>query len=49
MKGTHLEYKFTLGSWETEALNADGSVLPNGILNVEKDSVLTITIPKWKN
>ena len=48
MKGAHLEYKFTLGSWVTEALNADGSVLPNGVLDVVKDSVLTITIHAWK-
>jgi predicted alpha/beta superfamily hydrolase len=48
MKGTHLEYKFTLGSWATEALDANRNVVPNGVLDVEKDSVLTITIPKWK-
>ena len=48
LQGTRLEYKFTLGSWETEALDSDGSVLPNGVLDVEKDSVLTITIHAWK-
>ena len=48
LQGTQLEYKFTLGSWETEALDATGQALPNFTLTVEKDSVLTITIPGWK-
>jgi predicted alpha/beta superfamily hydrolase len=45
---TNLEYKFTLGSWETEALDVNGQALPNFKLTVEKDSVLTIAIPGWK-
>jgi len=48
MKGTHLEYKFTLGSWPTEARDANGNVVPNGMLDVEKDSVISIVIPGWK-
>ena len=48
LKGTPLEYKFTLGSWETEALDEQGNSLPNFTLNVTKDSVITIVIPNWK-
>jgi predicted alpha/beta superfamily hydrolase len=48
MSGTRLEYKFTLGSWETEALSADGSTLPNFSLTVEKDTVISVLIPGWK-
>ncbi len=48
LKGTPLEYKFTLGSWETEALDEQGKGLPNFILDVEKDTVISIEIPKWK-
>lgn len=49
LQGTQLEYKFTLGSWETEALDENMNVLPNGILNVEKDSVITVDITQWKS
>ncbi|MEA3391677.1 MAG: alpha/beta hydrolase-fold protein [Candidatus Marinimicrobia bacterium] len=49
MQETHLEYKFTLGSWETEALDANGQAVPNFKLTVEKDSVVTIMIPRWKS
>ncbi len=48
MSGTQLEYKFTLGSWETEALSADGSTLPNFILSVENDTLIQVAIPGWK-
>jgi predicted alpha/beta superfamily hydrolase len=47
--GTSLEYKFTLGSWETEALDESGQTLPNFHLTVEKDSVITVEIPGWKS
>ncbi len=48
ISGTNLEYKFTLGSWETEAIDANGQALPNFKLTVEKDTLLTITILGWK-
>ena len=48
MKGTHLEYKFTLGSWPTEARDTNGQVVPNYKLTVEKDSVISIVVPGWK-
>jgi predicted alpha/beta superfamily hydrolase len=48
MSGTQLEYKFTLGSWETEALDGNGSTLPNFILSVKKDTIVQLVIPGWK-
>lgn len=47
-QGTQLEYKFTLGSWQTEALDKDGNSLPNFLLDVEKDTVVSIVIDGWK-
>ncbi len=44
-----LEYKFTLGSWNNEALNADGSVPSNHTLQVVKDTTILISISKWKH
>jgi enterochelin esterase-like enzyme len=35
--GTELEYKFTLGTWDDEALGADGMVPPNHRLLVDAD------------
>jgi len=49
MLGTHLEYKFTLGSWQSEALDKDGNSLPNFLLDVEKDTSISIVIPGWKS
>ena len=46
--GTDLMYKFTLGSWETEALNADGTVPGNYLLTVNQDTAIHITINAWK-
>jgi hypothetical protein len=48
LNGTPLEYKFTLGSWDTEALDAKGQTLPNFKLSVEKDTVISVVIPQWK-
>ena len=38
--GTHLEYKFTRGSWNTEAVDSLGSVPSNHSLNVEEDTII---------
>ena len=46
-EGTHLEYKFTLGSWETEALTKEGNVLPNFTLTVKADTVINTLIYNW--
>ena len=47
-KGKNLEYKITRGSWESEALNDDGSLPTNHKLNVEKDTIVRIKINLWE-
>lgn len=46
-KGSHIEYKFTRGSWETEAANPDGSIPGNSVLDVSNDTVITVFIGYW--
>lgn len=48
-KGTELAFKFTKGSWDTEAINIDGKVQNNYLLTVEKDTSLYFEIPFWKD
>lgn len=45
--GRKIEFKFTLGSWDTEALNIDGSIPPNFILEVLNDTTVKIKIDRW--
>ena len=47
MKGETIEYKFTLGSWEKEALNKKGKKSGNNILKISKDTVLVFNITNW--
>ena len=47
--GTHLEYKFTLGSWATEALDKTEKVSSNFILDVITNATKTVFINKWKS
>ena len=46
---TSLEFKFTKGSWESQALNNDGEIPSNNIINVNQDTTLTYTINYWNN
>lgn len=46
--GTELEYKFTLGSWDREALGQAGTVPPNHRLLLERDTVVVHEIPDFK-
>ena len=46
---TKLEFKITRGSWETEAVNSNGTIPPNFSFIVEKDTVLNIKIDDWKD
>jgi len=48
-RGTQLEYKFTLGSWDSEALNDSGTVPPNNRLQVDGDVEASHEIPGFKN
>ena len=45
--GTKLEFKFTKGTWGTEALNNDGEIPSNNIVNITQDTTLTYTIYYW--
>jgi hypothetical protein len=49
VNGEKIEFKFTLGSWQSEALTDDGKVPPNNILIVQNDTVLTYYVNNWKN
>ncbi|HET8622346.1 MAG TPA: alpha/beta hydrolase-fold protein [Gemmatimonadales bacterium] len=46
--GTDFEYKFTLGSWEREALNPSGGVPPNYRLRLERDTAVAHEITSFK-
>lgn len=45
--GETIEFKFTLGSWEEEALNEIGKKSGNNILKILKDTVLVFNIANW--
>jgi enterochelin esterase-like enzyme len=47
-RGTALEFKFTLGSWDREALGPSGTVMPNYRLDVDADKEFTAVIPGFK-
>lgn len=49
IKGEELEFKFTKGKWDNEALNADGTVPANNSLTVNYDSTLSFRISNWKD
>ena len=46
--GTTLEYKFTLGSWDREALGPSGAVPPNNRLVIERDTLVVHAIAGFK-
>jgi len=46
-KGISLEFKFTRGSWQTEALNDDGSVPSNHRLKIINDTIVVYKINLW--
>lgn len=48
-KGTRIEYKFTQGNWQTEALKDDATVPSNSILNVERDTTISVVINNWRD
>ena len=49
VKGTRLEYKFTKGSWNNEALGSDSSLPQNTVLIVVNDTTLQKTIFNWRD
>jgi len=46
--GTALEYKFTLGSWDREALSSAGTVAPNNRLLLHRDTLVVHEIDGFK-
>ncbi|MEW6653129.1 MAG: alpha/beta hydrolase-fold protein, partial [Bacteroidota bacterium] len=48
-KGTRLEYKFTKGSWATEALGSNSSIPQNSVLVANKDTTILATIFNWRD
>jgi len=46
--GTTVEYKFTLGAWEREALSPTGTAPPNYRLLLDRDTVVVHDIPAFK-
>jgi predicted alpha/beta superfamily hydrolase len=46
-KGKKLEFKFTRGSWDNEALNHNGSVPDNHFYEIFSDTTITIRIELW--
>ncbi|TSA27217.1 MAG: histidine kinase [Ignavibacteriales bacterium] len=49
VKSSRLEYKFTKGSWATEALGNDSSVPQNSILVANRDTTVSVTILNWRD
>lgn len=47
-KGTPVEFKLTLGTWEREALDAQGRTPENSRLLVQRDTTVFILVPAWK-
>jgi predicted alpha/beta superfamily hydrolase len=47
-KGTTFEYKFTLGSWDREALGPSGTVMPNQQMLIDGDVEASHEIPDFK-
>lgn len=48
-KGTRIEYKFTKGNWQTEALKDDATVPSNAVLKVEHDTTISLVINNWRD
>lgn len=46
-KSKKLEFKFTRGSWENEALNYNGTVPENHIVEVLSDTTITVRVELW--
>lgn len=47
--GDALEFKFTKGSWDKEALDDEGIVMQNMRLNVVNDTTIALKVKKWKS
>jgi serine phosphatase RsbU (regulator of sigma subunit) len=48
-EGDKLEFKITMGSFKSEAANADGWIFDNIKLTVKRDTTIIIKVDNWKN
>ncbi len=48
-KGTILEFKFTKGTWETEALSSKKAIPQNTVVKLISDTTIAQTIHYWKD
>lgn len=48
-KGIRIEYKFTKGNWQTEALRADSTIPQNAVLVVNRDTTVNVVIKNWRD
>jgi len=46
-KNENIEYKFTRGSWQNEALDNEGNIPPNNTMTVINDTTILFTINNW--
>jgi enterochelin esterase-like enzyme len=47
-RGHRVEIKFTLGSWDTEALAPDGSIPPNHVILADQDKEVALTVTAFR-
>ena len=47
--GEALQYKFTRGSWDNEAVSAEGVAPRNSVLRVQSDTIIVAEIATWKD
>jgi predicted alpha/beta superfamily hydrolase len=47
--GRRLEYKITRGTWETEAVEVDGTVPGNTVMTVRSNETVNIVVANWKD
>jgi uncharacterized membrane protein len=48
IEGGWLEYKLTLGSWDSEFVDENGSTMPNQYLEVQSDTTVQIIVEGWR-
>ena len=47
--GTRIEYKITRGSWETESMDDQKNVPPNGVIDIKGEHTVTTCVYFWKD
>lgn len=47
--GKKIEYKFTRGTWNTEAVRENGDIPGNSVVIIDNDTIIYIKISHWKD